>query len=216
METSKTHAPFLHSPPPRGVFRDRHGRNRALHQLRPLHGAGGARVLPLDRHERDDAGRRADDQLAAGAGVASFFSPCAFPLRVTLLAREVGTDGNAADDHDGGGGGSAPARGVQFATALAAGAAVFLVIVGVGIGVGGGALFSQVTFTSTAGIVLRIIMGVLLVLLGLIQLGVIPVPLHAVQAVSRPLLQQQAETRRSAPLAGGALFGFGYLLAGFG
>ena len=30
--------------------------------------------------------------LAAGAGVASFFSPCAFPLLVTLLARETGAD----------------------------------------------------------------------------------------------------------------------------
>lgn len=154
--------------------------------------------------------------LAAGAGVASFFSPCAFPLLVTLLAREVGVDGNATGENGGDGRVSAPGRSVRFATALAAGAAVFLLILGVGIGVGGGALFSQVTFTSTAGIVLRVVIGALLVLLGLIQLDVIPASLHAVEAISRPLLQQQAETRRSKPLAGAALFGFGYLLAGSG
>lgn len=154
--------------------------------------------------------------LAAGAGVASFFSPCAFPLLVTMLARVTGADATAGDENGTDAGGSAVRRGVRFATALAAGAAVFLLIVGVGIGLGGGALFSQVTFTSTAGIVLRVVIGAVLILLGLIQLGVIPAPLHAVEVVSRPLLRRQAETRRSRPLAGGAFFGFGYLLAGFG
>ena len=32
--------------------------------------------------------------LAAAAGVASFFSPCSFPLLATLLAREAGAEAN--------------------------------------------------------------------------------------------------------------------------
>ena len=69
---------------------------------------------------------------------------------------------------------------------------------------------------STAGIVIRAVVGTLLILLGLVQLGVIHAPLHAVESIVRPLMRKQAETRRAVPAAGGFLFGFGYLLAGFG
>jgi hypothetical protein len=51
---------------------------------------------------------------------------------------------------------------------------------------------------------------------GLAQLGVTPNPLHAVEAVARPLLRTQARYRRTRPTVGFTIFGFGYLLAGFG
>lgn len=146
--------------------------------------------------------------LAAGAGVASFFSPCAFPLLVSLLARETGTPAGAE--------GGALGKALRFATALSLGAAAFLLIAGVAIALGGGALFAGVTFTSGAGMTIRSVVGALLIGLGLVQFGVLPNPLHAVEAVSRPLMRRQAEMRRKNPTTGFALFGFGYLLAGFG
>ncbi|MBW3602706.1 MAG: cation transporter, partial [Actinobacteria bacterium] len=67
--------------------------------------------------------------LAAGAGIASFFAPCSFPLLVALLSRQVG--------------GTARGRGrggpLLFASAMAGGATAFLVLLGALIALGGGA-----------------------------------------------------------------------------
>lgn len=143
--------------------------------------------------------------LAAAAGIASFFSPCSFPLLVGLLGRQ-------AVSRKGG----AQARPVVFGAALALGAAVFMLLAGVVIAAGGEALFAGVTFTSTAGITIRSIVGVLLIVLGLIQTGRLPWSFHFVERLSEPLTRRQARLRRERPVAGFALFGFGYVLAGFG
>lgn len=144
--------------------------------------------------------------LAAAAGVASFFSPCSFPLMVTLLARQAVDDSEA---------GRRP-RPVAFGGSLALGAAAFMLLAGTAIAAGGEALFAGVTFTSTAGITIRVTVGLLLVSLGLVQVGVVPVSLHAVSRLVQPLLRGQARLRRERPIAGFALFGFAYVLAGFG
>lgn len=144
--------------------------------------------------------------LAAAAGVASFFSPCSFPLLVTLLARQ------AVDDADAG----RRARPAVFGGSLALGAAMFMLLAGVLIAFGGETLFADVTFTSTAGITIRTIVGVLLILLGAIQLGQLPISMHGVSRFAQPLLRSQARLRRERPVAGFAVFGFGYVLAGFG
>jgi len=144
--------------------------------------------------------------LAAAAGVASFFSPCSFPLLVTLLARQ------AVDDSEAG----RSARPAVFGGSLALGAAVFMLLAGAVIAVGGEALFAGVTFTSAAGITIRVVVGLLLIFLGLIQLGVVPVTMHGVSRIAQPLLKGQARLRRNRPVAGFAVFGFGYVLAGFG
>jgi cytochrome c biogenesis protein CcdA/copper chaperone CopZ len=148
--------------------------------------------------------------LAAGAGIASFFSPCAFPLLVTLLARETGVNGQPTDAPSG------VATGLAFATALSVGAALFLVLVGMGIALGGGVLFAGVTFTSPVGRAIRIVTGGVLIALGLVQLGILPNPLHAVEVLARPLQRAQARYRRRRRVLGFGVFGFGYLLAGFG
>ena len=144
--------------------------------------------------------------LAAAAGIASFFSPCSFPLLLGLLARQATRAGG-------------PERGPRpaiFGGALAVGAAVFMLLVGAGIGAGGQALFADVTFASTPGIILRGTVGLVLIVLGLVQLGRLPSPMHAVERVSAPITRRQARLRRDRPVAGFALFGFGYVLAGFG
>lgn len=140
--------------------------------------------------------------LAAAAGVAAFFSPCSFPLAVTLLAREVrpGQQG----------------RLIRLTLWLGLGALGFLVLAGALIAAGAGAFFKEVTFTSTAGIAIRAVVGVLLILFGLIQLNVLPVSLLAIEDAARPLLGRQARMRRDHPAVAFGLFGFAYLLAGFG
>lgn len=145
--------------------------------------------------------------LSVAAGVASFFSPCSFPLLVTLLSRQT----DAEED--------SPRRNkpLTFAAALALGAAVFLLILGLAVALGGGAIFKDVTFASTAGRAIRIVVGGLLILLGLIQLDVIPfASLYAVSKLGRSLSGLQARQRRRRPVLGFAIFGFGYPLAGFG
>lgn len=74
----------------------------------------------------------------------------------------------------------------RFDLPAAQGAGLLFLAAGAGIALGGGALFEGVTFTSGAGMTIRAVVGALLILLGLVQLGVLPSPLHAVEAVSRP------------------------------
>lgn len=145
--------------------------------------------------------------LAAAAGIASFFSPCSFPLLLGLLGRQAAA---RASDED------KAARPIVFGGALALGAAVFMLLLGAAIGIGGEALFADVTFASTPGIILRATVAVILILLGLVQLGVLPSPLHPVERISAQINRRQARLRREKPVAGFALFGFGYVLAGFG
>lgn len=140
--------------------------------------------------------------LSAAAGIAAFFSPCSFPLAVTLLAREA-TPGQRG-------------RLVRLTLWLGLGALTFLVLAGVLIAAGAGAFFKEVTFTSTAGVAIRAVVGALLILFGLIQLNVLPVSLLVVEDAAKPLLARQAKLRREHPAFAFGLFGFTYLLAGFG
>ena len=146
--------------------------------------------------------------LAAAAGIASFFSPCSFPLLLGLLGRQAARQ--ARDDK------GQDARPAVFGGALALGAAVFMILAGVVIGLGGQALFAGVTFTSVAGITIRAIVGTLLVFLGLMQTGRLPFSMDAVEKIARPLSRRSAKLRRERPVVGFGVFGFSYVLAGFG
>lgn len=146
--------------------------------------------------------------LAAAAGVAAFFSPCSFPLLVSMLARPLSVDDGSP---------RRPwRRALGFAAALSAGAIAFLAVVGGLLAVGAAAFFDDVTFTSTAGRVIRIVTGAALVVFGLIQINRLTVNLRRFEPGLHRVLGRQAELRRRRPLAGFALFGFVYLLAGFG
>ncbi len=145
--------------------------------------------------------------LAGVGGFAAFFSPCSFPLLMTLLAREIGRESTLEDQHG---------RRAAAAVAMAAGAGLFLLLTGAGIAIGGGALFRQISFASPAGRILRTLVAVFLILLGLTQLGVIHASFHMVAGTVKGLLHTQAALRRDRPLLGYALLGFGYVFAGFG
>lgn len=139
--------------------------------------------------------------LAASAGIASFFSPCSFPLLLTVLARVEGEE---------------KAHPFERAAALSMGATLFLLLTGGIIAVGGAALLEGVVFTSTAGRVIRISAGILLIFLGLSQAGYLKLPFHRVEGIARRLMKREARLRRSSPFIGFFLFGFFYLVAGFG
>ena len=144
--------------------------------------------------------------LAAAAGVASFFSPCSFPLLATLLARQV-----RDAEH-----GQMWARLLRSGGALALGATLFLLLVGTAIALGAASLFAQVTFTSTAGRIIRAGLGSLLIVLGVLQWqGSLPGSGPAFR-LFRPLAALQARWRRERPTLAFGLFGFGYILGGFG
>lgn len=144
--------------------------------------------------------------LAAAAGVASFFSPCSFPLLATLLARQVRDVERK----------TAWGRLLRFGLALAAGAALFLLLAGAAIALGAAPLFARVTFTSTTGRLLRLAVGGVLVLLGFWQWRGIAPGAGTVFQLVRPLLEAQARLRRERPTLSFGLFGFGYIFAGFG
>lgn len=150
--------------------------------------------------------------LAAMAGIASFFSPCSFPLLATLLIRSVRDQDNVKEPSSG----RKIGRALKYGAALAVGATSFLLLVGAGIALGGGALFKQVTFTSTEGRALRLAVGIFLIILGLVQTGRLTLPFGRVADLAFPLQKVQARVRRQHPTVGFGLFGFGYILAGFG
>ncbi len=146
--------------------------------------------------------------LAAGAGIASFFSPCSFPLLISLFGRSP----------------SQERRGVRpnwrqtlpFAVGLSAGATAFLLLVGGIIAVAGAQVFEDVVFASTEGIILRSVVGGLLILFGLMQFGVIRIQIPPVQELADPLVGSVRKRGASAGIGRISLFGFGYLVAGFG
>lgn len=143
--------------------------------------------------------------LGAAAGMAAFFSPCSFPLLVTLLTREAGREGPPLR------------RAFGVALPMAIGATVFILGLGALVALGGRELAGSITFTSTAGRTLRVAVGSVLMLLGLIQSELVPLSFHAVgDRIGRPVAEAQARLRRRRPRTGLAVFGFGYLLAGFG
>jgi len=149
--------------------------------------------------------------LALAGGVAAFFSPCSFPLLATLLIREASVGKGPIADRR-----VVLSKALTYAAALSLGTVVFLALTASVIAAGGQALVEQVTFTSLAGRVIRTVVGILLIVFGLVQIGVLRLPFHRVAGLARPLLQSQARARRQLPVVGFALFGFAYLIAGFG
>lgn len=145
--------------------------------------------------------------LAGAAGFAAFFSPCSFPLLATLLARHTGADRPTSQRLR---------RAAAFAAALALGATVFVLTVGTLFALGSRSLAAAVTFTSTSGRIIRIVVGLLLVGLGAIQAGKLAISFRRFEPAIHDALKRQARLRRKHPVAGTAVFGFGYLAAGFG
>ena len=144
--------------------------------------------------------------LATSAGIASFFTPCSFPLLTALLSRSIASNESKSSFH----------RAIQYAASLSIGASIFLLLVGIGLGLGAGILIEQITFTSLAGRLLRIAVGGTLIFLGLVQLGRLSLPFDKVTSIATPIRRLQIKLRDDHPMIGFVVFGFAYILAGFG
>jgi cytochrome c biogenesis protein CcdA len=142
--------------------------------------------------------------VAATVGIASFFSPCSFPLLLTTLSRQAATD----PDHR--------MRGaLRFAAGASIGAVLFVGAFGFVLSLGGGVIASQFTFASTQGRTLRAVVGVFLIIMGLAQLGKVRIPFGNLAQLAEPIDRQRAAIGDETKLTSNILYGFGYLVAGF-
>lgn len=144
--------------------------------------------------------------LAVVTGAAVVFSPCSFPLLVTLLG------GLDRDDRVG----ERRSDGLGSALSIAAGAVVFLLLAGLAVGMAGEAVASAVKFSSTGGRLLRGGVAAVLIGAGLVQLGVIAAPLSRVAAVAGPLERRRLAIAGSHRRGAQVLYGFAFVFAGFG
>lgn len=140
--------------------------------------------------------------LAIAAGVASLFSPCSFPLLVTLLAREVSDQSKRTL--------------VQTGAAFTFGVILFLTLLGAALALGAGSAVSQFTFTSATGRLLRGFVGIILIGFGVWQLKGKSLNFGWLNRLLTPLWTEQARMRRRRSSLSYGLYGFGYILAGFG
>ena len=143
--------------------------------------------------------------LAGVTGVAVVFSPCSFPLLVTLFAVPDQPQ-RAERSRDG----------VLSALAIATGAATFLLLTGVAVGVAGEGIASAVSFSSPLGRLLRGVVAVVLVTAGLVQLGVIAIPLSRFAGVAGPLERHRVSLATTHRRRAQVLYGFSFVVAGFG
>lgn len=139
--------------------------------------------------------------LAAATGFAAFFSPCSFPLLLTFLARR------AADTHSGA---------LLSAVRVGAGAALLLTVIGTAMIAGGTALGDVVAFDGTPGRVFRSGVGLLLFSFGLYQARLIRLRMRWPDRMAASAARVLDPARISQPSGRDVVYGFGYLLVGFG
>ncbi len=139
--------------------------------------------------------------LAAGTGFAAFFSPCSFPLLLTLLAR-----------------GSAETRRTALASAvrIGAGATLFFALVATVLALGGSALEGIIGFDTTAGRFFRLMVGLLLIVFGLRQAGSVRLGMRWLDRVAAAAGQVLDPSRHENRARSDVVYGFGYVLVGFG
>jgi cytochrome c biogenesis protein CcdA len=143
--------------------------------------------------------------VAAAAGFAAFFSPCSFPLLLTLVARQAAEKGSQRIR-----------SAFRFATGASLGATAFLLGFGLLLSLVGGTVADYITLTSTGGRMLRVVVGVVLIVMGLVQLGTVRLSFSRLASLAAPIESRRSETGDPQRFLNHVLFGFGYLVAGFG
>jgi len=139
--------------------------------------------------------------LAAATGFAAFFSPCSFPLLLTFLSRRSSESTGAA---------------LLSALRVGAGAAALLLIAAVMMASAGTAIASVVEFDSTSGRVFRASIGVVLILFGLRQARLVRFRMHWLDGVAGRAGRVFDPSQVSGRARSDFVYGFGFLLAGFG
>lgn len=144
--------------------------------------------------------------LAAAAGFASLFSPCSFPLLLTLMSREADntTDSMTSRRHL-----------IRFTLFFAAGAAIFLLMTGAAMTIGAAPIIARISFTSRVGRLLRLFTGLVLVGFGWWQWQGRSLNAGWLNSALQPLWRAEARLRHQRSTMRVGLYGFGYILAGF-
>ncbi len=140
-----------------------------------------------------------------GDGFRCFFSPCSFPILLTVVARQT------AETESG-----RLRSGLRFATGASLGAAAFLLSFGLALSLGGGSIADHISFTSTGGRILRVAVGVGLIVMGLVQLGRVRLSFSRLASLAAPIERRRSAADDRDRFLNHVLYGFGYLVAGFG
>ena len=143
--------------------------------------------------------------VAAATGFAAFFSPCSFPLLLTFVVSQT-----AEPDR------GRIRSGLRFASGASLGATTFLMSFGLLLSLGGGSVADHITFTSASGRVLRVAVGVVLIVMGLVQLGRVRLSFSRLARLAAPIQRRRSDIGDPHRFPNHFLFGFGYLVAGFG
>lgn len=139
--------------------------------------------------------------LAAATGFAAFFSPCSFPLMLTFLGRKASGSRRAA---------------LLSALRVGAGAAALLGLLGVVMASGGTAFASIVEFDSASGRAFRLAVGMALIVFGARQAHLFGFRMRWLDGVAGVAGRVLDPSRVADPARSDVVYGFGYLLAGFG
>lgn len=139
--------------------------------------------------------------LAAGTGFAAFFSPCSFPLLLTVLARRSAESPTAA---------------MVSSVRVALGAGLLLLLIAGVIALSGSALARIVEFDSVSGRVFRLSIGMVLIVFGLRQARLWVFRMGWLDRVAAASARWFDPSRMAGASRRDVLYGFGYLLAGFG
>jgi cytochrome c biogenesis protein CcdA len=151
--------------------------------------------------QSDGAGGSSVLVLGALTGFAAFFSPCSFPLLLIFLSRR-------ADE----------SRRSAFVSSLRVGlgASLMLAFIGLALVIVGASVGGLLEFDEPSGRVFRFLLGGALIIFGLKQSRLARIPMGWMDSVARVAGRRFDPSRATSRAGGDILYGFGYLLAGFG
>lgn len=140
--------------------------------------------------------------LAVATGFAAFFSPCSFPLLLTFLSRQSETRSRS--------------QVLVSSLVVGLGAVSFFAVLALVLVIGGEGLARVVGFDTLTGRLFRASIGILLLFLGLRQANLIHVQLTVFDSVAGSAARRFDPSRHDNQTIRDFVYGFGYLLAGFG
>jgi cytochrome c biogenesis protein CcdA len=139
--------------------------------------------------------------LGALTGFAAFFSPCSFPLLLLFLSRRAEESTRSA---------------MTSSLRVGMGAALMLALMGLVLIVVGASVGGVLQFDQPSGRTFRLILGAVLIIFGLKQSRLVRIPMGWMDSVASRAGQRFDPSKTSSRARGDVLYGFGYLLAGFG
>jgi len=139
--------------------------------------------------------------LAASTGFAAFFSPCSFPLLLTFLTRRADESVRSAS---------------TSALRVGVGAVSLLLVLAIPLAVFGDVVGTVVAFDRPVGRFFRATVGLALIVLGLRQARVLRVRMRGFDRLATWAASAFDPSRVASRRRSDFVYGFGYLLAGFG